>query len=64
MLIVKVEKGNLNRALKNFKKKFRNTQVIKEVRERQYFVKPSLKKKLIKDKAIRRLKKQKENNDE
>ena len=63
MLIVKVEKGNLNRALKKFKKKFRNTQVIKEVRERQYFVKPSLKKKLIKDKAIRRLKKQKDNDE-
>ena len=63
MLIVKVEKGNLNRALKNFKKKFRNTKVVKELREREYFVKPSLKKKLIKDKAIRRLKKQK-NNDE
>ena len=61
MLIVKVEKGNLNRALKNFKKKFRNTKVIKELREREYFVKPSLKKKLIKDKAIRRLKKQKDN---
>ena len=64
MLIVKVERGNLNRALKNFKKKFRNTQVVKEIREREYFKKPSLKRKLIKDKAIRRLKKQRENNDE
>tara|TARA_Y100001963_G_scaffold78066_1_gene108182 strand:+ start:479 stop:670 length:192 start_codon:yes stop_codon:yes gene_type:complete len=63
MLIVKVEKGNLNRALKNFKKKFRNTKVVKELREREYFVKPSLKKKLIKDKAIRRLKKQKDNDE-
>ena len=63
MLIVKVEKGNLNRALKNFKKKFRNTKVIKELREREYFVKPSLKRKLIKDKAIRRLKKQKDNDE-
>ena len=63
MLIVKVERGNLNRALKNFKKKFRNTQVVKEIREREYFVKPSLKKKLIKDKAIRRLKKQKDNDE-
>ena len=64
MLIVKVEKGNLNRALKNFKKKFRNTQVIKEVRERQYFVKPSLKKKLIKDKAIHKQKHLKNKEDE
>ena len=64
MLIVKVEKGNLNRALKNFKRKFKNTQVVKKLRECQYFTKPSLQKKLIKDKAIRRLKKQRENNDE
>ena len=58
MLIVKVEKGNLNRALKNFKRKFKNTQVIKKVRENQYFIKPSLKRKIEKEKAIRRLKKQ------
>ena len=52
MLIVKVEKGNLNRALKNFKRKFKNTQVIKELRERQSYTKKSRKKRLIKDKAI------------
>ena len=52
MLIVKVEKGNLNRALKNFKKKFRNTKVIKELRERKQFTKPSQKRKLQKEKAI------------
>ena len=63
MLIVKVERGNLNRALKNFKKKFRNTQVVKEIREREYFKKPSLKRKLIKDKAIRRLQKQRNEED-
>ena len=63
MLIVKVERGNLNRALKNFKKKFRNTQVVKEIREREYFKKPSLKSKLIKDKAIRRLQKQRNEED-
>ena len=64
MLRVPVIKNNLNKALKAFKKKFKNTKVIKELRERAYFVKPSLKKKLIKDKAIRRLKKQRENIDE
>ena len=63
MLIVKVERGNLNRALKNFKKMFRNTQVVKEIREREYFKKPSLKRKLIKDKAIRRLQKQRNEED-
>ena len=60
MLIVKVEKGNLNRALKNFKKKFRNTQVLKELRERQYYTKKSLKNRIKKDKAIRKLKNHKD----
>ena len=52
MLKVPVIKGNLNKALKIFKKKFRDTKVLKELREREYFVKPSLKRRLIKDKAI------------
>ena len=44
MLIVKLKKGeNINRALKRFKVKFRNTQVIKQIRERQYFEKKSIK---------------------
>ena len=58
MLIVKVQKGNLNRALKQFKRKFRNTQVIKELRERKNYTKKSLKKRIEKNEAIRRLKKQ------
>ena len=61
MLIVKVQKGNLNRALKQFKRKFRNTQVIKELRERQHYTKPSLKRKIEKENAIRKSKKQQEN---
>jgi small subunit ribosomal protein S21 len=60
MLIVKVQKGNLNRALKQFKRKFKNTQVIKELRERQHYTKPSLKRKIEKENAIRKLKKQQE----
>ena len=44
MLIVKLKKGeNINKALKRFKVKFRNTQVIKQIRERQYFEKKSVK---------------------
>ena len=58
MLIVKVQKGNLNRALKQFKKKFRDTQVLKELRERKNYTKPSAKKRVQKDEAIRKLKKQ------
>ena len=58
MLKIPVVKGNLNRALKQFKKKFRDTKVIKELRERQYFIKPSKKRRREKDEAIRKLKKQ------
>ena len=63
MLRVPVKKGNLQKALKIFKKKFRDTKVIKELREREYFVKPSLKRRLIKDKAIRKLRKERESYD-
>ena len=58
MLIIKVQKGNINRALKQFKRKFRDTQVLKELRERKNYTKKSLKRKIEKENAIRRLKKQ------
>ena len=61
MLKIPVVKGNLNKALKIFKKKVRNTQVLKELRERQYYTKKSLKNRIKKDKAIRKLRKQNEN---
>ena len=44
MLRVPVIKNNLNKALKIFKKKFKSTKVLKELRERQQFVKKSKKK--------------------
>ena len=58
MLIIPVKKGNITRALKKFKRKFRDTQKMKEIRERQYFTKPSLKRRREMDEAIRRSKKQ------
>ena len=58
MLIIKVQKGNINRALKQFKRKFRDTKVLKELRERKNYTKKSLKRRIEKDEAIRRLKKQ------
>ena len=58
MLIIKVQKGNINRALKQFKRKFRDTQVLRELRERKNYIKKSLKRKIEKDEAIRKLKKQ------
>ncbi len=43
MLIVPVKEGeNIERALKKFKKKFDRTGVIKELRSRQQFIKPSV----------------------
>ena len=58
MLRIPVVKGNLNKALKQFKIKFKNTQVLKELRERQNYTKPSLKRRREKDEAIRKSKKQ------
>jgi len=58
MLKIPVVKDNINKALKHFKKKFRDTQVLKELRERKNYTKPSAKKRVQKDEAIRKLKKQ------
>tara|TARA_R100000988_G_C3865965_1_gene101491 strand:+ start:96 stop:284 length:189 start_codon:yes stop_codon:yes gene_type:complete len=58
MLKIPVIKGNINKALKQFKRKFRDTQVLKELRERKNYTKPSAKKRVQKDEAIRKLKKQ------
>lgn len=52
MLKVPVIKGNLNKALKVFKKKFKNTKTLKKLREKQQFIKKSQKRKLLKNKAI------------
>ena len=60
MLRIPVQKGNLNRALKLFKRKFKNTKVLQELKERKHYTKPSLKRKVEKEQAIRRRKKQQE----
>ena len=60
MLNIPVIKGNINKALKQFKKKFRDTQVLKKLREHKNYTKPSAKKRVQKDEAIRKLKKQQE----
>ena len=56
MLRVPVIKNNLNKALKIFKKKYKSTKVIKEIRQRQQYIKKSKKRRLIKDKAIHKQK--------
>ena len=63
MLIIPVVKGNIDRALKVFKRKFKQTGTLKELRKRKYFSKKSEKLKLQKEKAIKN-QKYKEENDE
>ena len=55
MLIVKLRKNeNINSALKRFKRKFRDTRVVQEIRKRQHFVKPSESKRKQKQAGYRR----------
>ena len=63
MLIIPVMKGNIDRALKVFKRKFKQTGTLKELRKRKHFSKKSEKIKLQKEKAIKN-QKYKEENDE
>ena len=53
MIIVPVKEGeNIERALKKFKRKFERTGVIKELRSRQQYDKPSVKKRLKVEHAV------------
>ena len=53
MIIVPVKDGeNIERALKKFKRKFEKTGAVREMRARKTFEKPSVKKRLAKEKAI------------
>lgn len=53
MIIVPVKEGeNIERALKKFKRKFEKTGVIKELRSRQAFKKPSEKRRDVVKRAV------------
>lgn len=53
MIIVPVKEGeNIERALKKFKRKFEKTGVVRELRSRQAFTKPSIINRQSKLKAI------------
>ena len=53
MISVPVKDGeNIERALKKFKRKFEKTGVVKELRARQQFDKPSVKKRLKMERAV------------
>jgi small subunit ribosomal protein S21 len=53
MIVVPVKEGeNIEKALKKFKRKFEKTGVVKELRSRQAFSKPSVDKRKQKIKAV------------
>ena len=53
MIIVPVKEGeNIERALKKFKRKFEKTGTVKELRDRQAFTKPSIRKREQVKKAV------------
>lgn len=54
---VLVTDGNVEKALRKFKKKIADMGLIQEVRDRQEYVKPTTQRKLAQNQAIRRWKK-------
>ncbi|HQB77000.1 MAG TPA: 30S ribosomal protein S21 [Tenuifilaceae bacterium] len=53
MIIIPIKEGeNIERALKKFKRKFEKTGMMKELRSRQAFTKPSVEKREAVKKAI------------
>ena len=53
MIVIPIKEGeNIERALKKFKRKFEKTGVVKELRTRQAFTKPSVIKRQQKLKAV------------
>ena len=53
MIIVPLKEGeNIERALKKFKRKFEKTGIVKELRDRQGFTKPSVRNRAQRIKAV------------
>ena len=53
MIVVQVKEGeNIEKALKKFKRKFEKTGEVKELRARQQFDKPSVIKRLQRERAV------------
>ena len=53
MIVVPIKEGeNIERALKKFKRKFEKTGIVRELRARQQFDKPSVLKRLAKERAV------------
>ena len=54
MLIIDVKDGNVDRALKVYKSKVKSVKQIESLRDRKEFEKPSVTKRINKQKAIRK----------
>ncbi len=53
MIVMPIKEGeNIERALKKFKRKYERTGVLKELRRRQFFSKPSIDKRKAKQHAV------------
>ena len=63
MLKIPIIKGDINKALKLFKRKFKQTGILKKVRDKKNYIKPTTKRRLVKEKAILK-RKYREENDE
>ena len=64
MLKIPVIKGNINGALKMFKRKFRDTKTLQKLRDRKEYIKPSVEKRQAKEKAIIRDKYRRDNDEQ
>jgi small subunit ribosomal protein S21 len=54
MLIINIKGGNVDSALKEYKRKIQSTKQIEELRDRQTYTKPSVKTRLKKEEAKRK----------
>jgi|TARA_Y200000002_G_scaffold119093_1_gene97558 ribosomal protein S21 len=61
-LTVYVRDGNFDRALRTFKKKVKNANIMQDLKDREFFQTRRELRRLQKDKAIRRQKRENENN--
>jgi small subunit ribosomal protein S21 len=57
MIVIEIKNGNVEGALKIYKKKVQNVKQIEQLRERQTYEKPSVKKRLLMEEAKRKDKK-------
>ena len=54
--VVVQDNESLDKALKRFKKKYEKAGILKEFRKRQFYSKPSVEKKMLKERAVRKAK--------